>query len=163
MFQNSTVPFSPTAINWLCYGPIRFRLKLSTGNAKPHFTDLVKESNSEFPSVPSESDNHNTSEQQRYNDTYKILSNLIGVIYCILQLGHLLSQDLGQDKKGLEYLHRLVLGLDVSHPTQFPITNGCFCFMWSHCLFETSTQFKADRLQMIVVAKKYICVATVHQ
>ena len=24
-------------------------------------------------------------------------------------------------------------------------------------------QFKADRLQMIVVAKKYICVATVHQ
>ena len=23
--------------------------------------------------------------------------------------------------------------------------------------------FKADRLQMIVVAKKYICVATVHQ
>ena len=28
-------------------------------------------------------------------------------------------------------------------------------------LFEL--QFKADRLQMIVVAKKYICVATVHQ
>ena len=80
-------------------GPISFRLKLSTGNAKPHFTDLVKESNSGFPSVPSESDNHNTSEQQRYNDTYKILSNLIGVIYCVLQLGHLLSQDLGQDKK----------------------------------------------------------------
>ena len=24
-------------------------------------------------------------------------------------------------------------------------------------------QFKADRLQIIVVAKKYICVATVHQ
>ena len=24
-------------------------------------------------------------------------------------------------------------------------------------------EFKADRLQMIVVAKKYICVATVHQ
>jgi len=28
-------------------------------------------------------------------------------------------------------------------------------------LFEL--QFKADRLQMIVVSKKYICVATVHQ
>ena len=30
-------------------------------------------------------------------------------------------------------------------------------------LFECSTGFKADRLQMIVVAKKHICVATVHQ
>ena len=28
---------------------------------------------------------------------------------------------------------------------------------------ETHCPFKADRLQMILVAKKYICVATVHQ
>ena len=29
--------------------------------------------------------------------------------------------------------------------------------------YSMSFLFKADRLQMIVVAKKYICVATVHQ
>ena len=34
-------------------------------------------------------------------------------------------------------------------------------FRW--CLYQVIIQFKADRLQMIVVAKKYICVATVHQ
>jgi len=30
-------------------------------------------------------------------------------------------------------------------------------------LFMVLLHFKADRLQMIVVAEKYICVATVHQ
>lgn len=48
---------------------------------------------------------HNTNDQRRYNETNFIYThptkytNLISSIYCILQLGHLLSQDLEQDKK----------------------------------------------------------------
>ena len=35
--------------------------------------------------------------------------------------------------------------------------------IWNITAYFTLDEFKADRLQMIVVAKKYICVATVHQ
>ena len=34
---------------------------------------------------------------------------------------------------------------------------------WLFGSSDRGSQFKADRLQMLVVAKKYICVATVHQ
>ena len=34
---------------------------------------------------------------------------------------------------------------------------------FSHTEVLSIDEFKADRLQMIVVAKKYICVATAHQ
>ena len=50
---------------------------------------------------------------------------------------------------------------DISGPllaSSFP--KSCYS-RYSTC--DICNVFKADRLQMIVVAKKYICVATVHQ
>ena len=60
-------------------------------------------------------------------------------------------------------------------PSEFPNTPRCvvvthlFTVLYhssrKHTIVckETHKVFKADRLQMIVVAKKYLCVATVHQ
>ena len=52
-----------------------------------------------------------------------------------------------------------------------PMSNSCIkCCRNKRLIGKQKTdrelailQFKADKLQMIVVAKKYICVATVHQ
>ena len=46
---------------------------------------------------------------------------------------------------------------------RLPGTNGFHIKAENEIFAELDSQFKADRLQMIVVAKKYICVATVHQ
>ena len=42
------------------------------------------------------------------------------------------------------------------------LASMCTCTVFNCCLYKLF-QFKVGRLQIIIVAKKYICVVTVHQ
>ena len=77
---------------------------------------------------------------------------------------------------GSKILHRVLsivngaktwnIKISVSKMVLFRGSIEYFCYIIGQVRFLLYTlkwRFKADRLQMMVVAKKYICVATVHQ